>query len=84
MKIPKSIVACALCCASILPAMAQNHQNPFLTPYQNKFQIPPFDQIQVSDFIPAIKAGIQQQKENITAINSKTAKPDFDNTILPS
>ena len=83
MKLLKIALAAFCCLASISPTMAQERQNPFLTPYTNKFQIPPFDQIQVSDFIPAIKAGIEQQKENIRAITVNRAVPDFDNTILP-
>ena len=83
MKLLKIATALFCCCATISVTMAETHQNPFLTPYQNKFQIPPFDQIKVSDFIPAIKAGIEEQKQNIWAITVNRAVPDFDNTILP-
>ena len=58
-------------------------QNPFLTEYTNKYGIPLFENISISDFIPAIKAGIAEQKENISAITMNRAVPDFDNTILP-
>lgn len=64
-------------------AMAQEKSNPFLAPYETKYQIPPFDKISVGDFIPAIKAGIEQQQQNINAIIVNRAVPDFDNTILP-
>lgn len=83
MKLFKTAALLLLGCTSTFTAMAEEHQNPFLTPYETKFQIPPFDKIQVSDFIPAIKAGIEQQKQNIWAITSNRAVPDFDNTILP-
>ncbi len=63
--------------------MAETHTNPFLSEYPNKFNIPPFEDIQVSDFIPAIKAGIEEQKQNMFAITANRAVPDFDNTILP-
>ena len=72
-----------ICCAAIPTTMAEEHQNPFLTPYTNDYKIPPFDQIQVSDFIPAIKAGIEEQKQNIRTIVVNRAVPDFQNTILP-
>ena len=72
-----------LMAASTPPPMAAQHSNPFLTPYTTKYQIPPFEQIQVGDFIPAIKAGIEEQNKNIFAIVANRATPDFDNTILP-
>ena len=76
--------AVALICSAASPSiMADNHQNPFLTPYKTQFQIPPFEDIRISDFIPAIKAGIEEQKQNIFAITANRAVPDFDNTILP-
>ena len=63
--------------------MADTQVNPFLTPYTTKYQIPPFEDIKISDFIPAIKAGIEEQKANIFSITANRARPDLDNTILP-
>lgn len=78
------LAAIAMLLAASTPmVMAAEHTNPFLTPYTTKYQIPPFEQIQISDFIPAIKAGIEEQKQNMFAITANRAVPDFDNTILP-
>lgn len=66
-----------------ITTMAQDRQNPFLQEYTTKYKIPPYDQIKVSDFIPAIKAGIEQQDRNIFSITAQRSLPDFDNTILP-
>ncbi len=63
-------------------AMAER-ENPFLKPYDTKYGIPPFDKIQTSDFLPAIKAGIEEQDQNLLNITRNRATPDFDNTILP-
>ncbi|MCH5239142.1 MAG: M3 family metallopeptidase [Muribaculaceae bacterium] len=83
MKLLK-LAAAILCCVALNPdIMAEEHQNPFLTPYPDKYQIPPFDKIETEDFIPAIKAGIEEQRQNINAIVVNRAVPDFDNTILP-
>lgn len=65
------------------PVMADTHVNPFLSEYTNKYKIPPFEDIKISDFIPAIKAGIEEQKGNMFAITANRATPDFENTILP-
>ena len=72
-----------ICITNFQLAMSQQHTNPFLTTYDTKYGIPPFDQIKTEDFIPAIKAGIEQQAQNINAIIVNRAVPDFDNTILP-
>ncbi|MDE6298614.1 MAG: peptidase M3, partial [Muribaculaceae bacterium] len=79
----KLAAAVLVCAGATLPVMADTHVNPFLTEYTTKYKIPPFDQIQISDFIPAIKAGIEEQKQNMFAITANRALPDFDNTILP-
>ena len=76
------LAAVALLAAASTPVIMAD-SNPFLTPYTGKYQIPPFEQIKTSDFIPAIKAGIEEQKQNMFAITANRALPDFDNTILP-
>ncbi len=63
--------------------MAQERENPFLKPYDTKYGIPPFDKIEVSDFLPAIKAGIAEQETNLFNIVRNRATPDFENTIIP-
>ncbi|MCM1369940.1 MAG: M3 family metallopeptidase [Candidatus Amulumruptor caecigallinarius] len=80
-----SILACgmALLATQFSTVMAAAQQNPFLQPYNTKYEIPPFDKITTADFIPAIKAGIAEQDSAIDAIIRNRATPDFDNTILP-
>lgn len=62
---------------------ACNRTNPFLTEWDTPYGIPPFDQIKASDYIPAIKAGIEQQNAEIEAIVSNPDTPTFENTIVP-
>ncbi len=62
--------------------MENQAKNPFLEPYETKYEIPPFEKIKYSDYLPAIKAGIEEQKQEIEAIVNNRAMPDFDNTIL--
>ena len=77
-----SVVALILAATtSSFPVMAK--ENPFLKPFTGVYGIPQFDQIDYSDFIPAIKAGIEEQDANIRAIVVNRAVPDFDNTIMP-
>lgn len=76
-------LAAALCMgvAASIPTMAK--ENPFLKPFNGKYGIAPFEQIETADFIPAIKAGIDQQAANIKKIVDNKKKATFDNTIMP-
>ena len=48
------------------------------TPYGNA----PFSKIAIEDYMPAFKAGIEEEKANIQAIIDNPAAPTFENTIL--
>ncbi len=67
--------ACLTACTS--------RENPFLTEWDTPYGIPPFQKIQTDDYIPAIQAGIEQQKKEIEDIVNSQEAPTFDNTILP-
>lgn len=60
-----------------------NRENPFLTDWNTPYGIPPFQEVQVDNYIPAIQAGIEQQKKEIEDIVNNQDAPTFDNTILP-
>lgn len=57
-------------------------KNPFLTPYNTPFDIPPFDRIQPGDYVPALKAAITAHNAEIEKIINNTETPTFENTIL--
>ena len=69
--------------AAALTLCACNHApvNPFLTEWDTPYGIPPFDRIAVSDYLPAIHAGIEEEDANIAAIVANPEAPTFDNTI---
>ena len=64
-------------------ALTACHQNPFLQEWNTPYGIPPFEKIKTSDYIPAIKAGIEQQQAEIDAIVANPEAPTFENTIVP-
>jgi len=64
-------------------APSSSRRNPFLTEWDTPYGIPPFSDIRVEDYIPAIKAGIEQQKAEVDAIVASTEEPSFKNTVLP-
>ena len=56
-------------------------ENPFLTEWNTPYGIPPFSEIAVDDYIPAIEIGIEQQLKEVDDIANSTESPTFDNTI---
>ena len=69
--------------ALAMAACNSGRVNPFLTEWDTPYGIPPFDQFQIEDYIPAIEAGISQQEKEIKAITDNPDAPTFENTILP-
>ena len=57
--------------------------NPFFAEYSTPFQVPPFDKIDTTDYLPAFTEGIKQHDSEVAAITNNTSEPTFDNTILP-
>lgn len=62
-------------------AMAACNQNPFLQEWDTPYGIPPFEKISNSDYLPAVKAGIKEQKAEIQAIIDNQDAPTFENVI---
>lgn len=81
------VIILALTCLTSMGANKKNVKkqdsaNPFLTAYTTKYQIPPFDKIQLSHYEPALEAGIKEQNEQIAAIIANKEQPNFENTVL--
>jgi peptidyl-dipeptidase Dcp len=66
----------AAAASATLPA-----SNPFAAPSTLPFQTPDFSRIKDTDYLPAIIAGMAQQKREVTAI-ANNAAPTFDNTVV--
>src|SRR4030095_1682224 len=56
--------------------------NPSATPSTLPFQTPDFSKIKDSDYLPALLAGMAQQKREVLAIANNPAPPTFNNTIV--
>jgi peptidyl-dipeptidase Dcp len=79
---------CALCILALTavlagqqPAAPAPDANPLLKPWTTPFGVPPFGEIKPEHFLPAIKAGIAQQRQEIEAIANNPQPPTFANTI---
>jgi peptidyl-dipeptidase Dcp len=57
-------------------------ENPFFSEYTTPFEVPAFDKIDTTHYMPAFAEGIKQHNAEIEAIVTNSAEPDFENTIL--
>ncbi|MDE6198776.1 MAG: peptidase M3, partial [Muribaculaceae bacterium] len=81
-KIVTAMLAAAIASPIAGGAQAAGHVNPFLTPYDTQFEIPPFDKIILDDYVPAFTKGIEEARADIAAIVANTETPTFENTIV--
>lgn len=74
----------AACAVALAGACTSNtHKNPFLSAYNTPYEIPPFDSIDYSDYLPALDAGIAQKKAQLDSIVNNPEAATFENTIMP-
>lgn len=79
MKIKFSLILMAV----MMATSCATRTNPFLQTWDTPYGIPPFDKIQNEDYIPAVKAGIEQQRSEVEAIIASDEKPSFESVIAP-
>ncbi len=62
--------------------VAHGNANPLLAvKFNTPYEVPPFEKIKSSDYLPAFKEGIKQQNKEINFIITNKEKPNFKNTI---
>lgn len=57
--------------------------NPFYTESTQPYQLPPFDRIDESHFLPAFERGMAEQLAEVSAISEQITPPTFENTLVP-
>lgn len=57
-------------------------ENPFFKEWTTPHGVPPFDEIKIEHYLPALKEGIEQHEAEIDAILANTDEPTFENSIL--
>jgi peptidyl-dipeptidase Dcp len=60
----------------------KTEENPFFQPYGTPFETAAFDKIENEHYMPAFRKGIEVHDQEIEAIVSNPAAPDFENTIV--
>ena len=81
----KSILAIGMTSVMMLTLNAcqqSSHENPLLAESSLPFGAPDFSKIQMSDYLPAFEAAIQQTRDNIQTIVDNKDSATFENTIL--
>ncbi|QIP11908.1 M3 family metallopeptidase [Spirosoma aureum] len=83
MKFGLTLLALTILMTAFAPDvdLVDSATNPFFTPYNTPFGVPPFDQIKPEHFEPAIEEGIRQQTAEMATITKQTTAPTFANTI---
>lgn len=61
----------------MMAACTQTKNNPFLEEWNTPYGIPPFEKIQLTDYIPAVKAGIEEQNKELDAILNNQDAPSL-------
>jgi peptidyl-dipeptidase Dcp len=68
--------------AATAPAPAADPNNPLLAEWTGPYGgVPPFDQVRVEHFKPALEAAMAQERAEVEAIANNPAAPTFQNTI---
>lgn len=66
---------------TLMATFACSRPNPFMEEWKTPYGVPPFDKIQVSDYMPAIEEGIKIQNKEIQDIINNPEAPTFENTV---
>ncbi|MBQ9701662.1 MAG: M3 family metallopeptidase [Bacteroidales bacterium] len=67
---------------AMLTACNQTPTNIFLQEWDTPYGTAPFSKITTDQYLPAFKAGLEEQKANVEAIVKNPDAPTFENTIL--
>ena len=57
--------------------------NPFYSESTRPYQLPPFDLIEETHFLPAFERGMAEQLIEVDAITNQSEMPSFENTFVP-
>ncbi|MEL7232497.1 MAG: M3 family metallopeptidase, partial [Pseudomonadota bacterium] len=66
----------------IVVTEAELEGNPFVREWNTPYKTPPFAEIEDSHYMPAVKAGVLDLREEIEAIVNNPEAPNFENTIV--
>ena len=65
----------------LIMACSNQNNNPFFNEWETPFQVPPFDQIEETHYMPALLEGLDRESKEIDEIVNNSDTPTFQNTI---
>ncbi len=84
----KFIVSCIVLAVAFASCQNQKKEtqtsmeNPFFKEWTTPYGVPPFGEIEIEHYLPAIKEGIAQREAEVNKIVENNDEPTFENTIL--
>ncbi|MFA5646914.1 MAG: M3 family metallopeptidase [Bacteroidales bacterium] len=78
----KRLTMLVLSAGLLLTIISCKEKNPLLSEFNTPFGVPPFDEIKIEHYEPALKEAMKQQVAAIEAIVNNTNEPSFENTIV--
>ena len=86
MKLTKTLITLGMASALMLQMTACKNSetggNPLLEESTLPYGAPDFSRIKTSDYVPAVKAAIEEKRANIKTITDNEEAPTFENTIV--
>ncbi|MBR1517541.1 MAG: M3 family metallopeptidase [Bacteroidales bacterium] len=80
----KRIVLIVACCVIAMAGCKNKNDmsdNPFAGQWGTPYEIPDFQKIKIEHYMPAFRAGMEEQKAEVKAIVDNEEAPTFENTI---
>lgn len=78
----RSLITTAIVTLALMVTSCNNSRNPLLEEWDTPFGIPPFSEVKIEHYKPAVLAAIEEHNKEIEAIINNPEAPSFENTIV--
>ena len=78
----RSLITTAIVTLALMVTSCNNSRNPLLEEWDTPFGIPPFSEVKIEHYKPAVIAAIEEHNKEIEAIINNPEAPSFENTIV--
>lgn len=78
----RSLITTAIVTLALMVTSCNNSKNPLLEEWDTPFGIPPFSEVKIEHYKPAVLAAIEEHNKEIEAIINNPEAPSFENTIV--
>ena len=76
------IITASIAAVALMVTSCNNTKNPLLEEWDTPFGIPPFSEVKIEHYKPAVLAAIEEHNKEIQAIVNNPEAPSFENTIV--